>query len=211
MTALMTIFFSSFVIALSGAMMPGPLLTATISESSRRGITTGPLLILGHGILELALVIAIMTGLAPFFQSRGLFAFIAFTGSIILIWMAVNMFRSLPTLSLAVNSGSSGGKRLVMDGILLSISNPYWTLWWATIGLGYISQSYQYGLSGIAVFFIGHILADLVWYTGISAGIERGRHLLNDRLYRAVIATCAALLVVFAGYFLYTGLVKMMT
>lgn len=210
MTALMTIFFSSFVIALSGAMMPGPLLTATISESSRRGITTGPLLILGHSILELALIIALMAGLAPLFQSRGLFTFIAFTGSIILIWMAINMFRSLPTLSLAVTGGSSGGKRLVVDGILLSLSNPYWTLWWATIGLGYISQSYQYGLPGIAVFFSGHILADFVWYTGISAGIERGRHFLNDRLYRMVVAICAVLLIAFAGYFLCTGIVKMM-
>ncbi|MBN1636251.1 MAG: LysE family transporter, partial [Deltaproteobacteria bacterium] len=60
------IFGSSFVIALSGAMVPGPLLTVTISESARRGAMTGPLLIVGHGILELLLLIAIMMGLAPF-------------------------------------------------------------------------------------------------------------------------------------------------
>jgi threonine/homoserine/homoserine lactone efflux protein len=43
---------TSFVIALSGAMMPGPLLTVTISESPRRGMLAGPLLVLGHGILD---------------------------------------------------------------------------------------------------------------------------------------------------------------
>jgi hypothetical protein len=44
---LLTIFFSSFIIAFSGAMMPGPLLTATISESSKRGFLAGPMLIAG--------------------------------------------------------------------------------------------------------------------------------------------------------------------
>ena len=50
------IFFASFGLAFSGAMMPGPLLTVTISESPRKGFITGPLLILGHAVLEVALV-----------------------------------------------------------------------------------------------------------------------------------------------------------
>ena len=59
MLSIFTIFFTSFVIALSGALMPGPLLTVTISESARRGFVAGPLLIAGHGLLELALVVAL--------------------------------------------------------------------------------------------------------------------------------------------------------
>jgi threonine/homoserine/homoserine lactone efflux protein len=211
MTALLTIFVSSFVIALSGAMMPGPLLTATISESSTRGITAGPLLILGHGILELALVVAIVDGLAPFFQSTWLFTVIAFAGSAILSWMAVNMFRTLPNLSLSKSGMDSAGNHLIINGVLLSLSNPYWTLWWATIGLGYILQSQHYGLWGIVFFFFGHILADLAWYTSVSAGFAKGRHFLNNHVYRVVIGICAALLVVFAGYFFYVGLVKIVT
>ncbi|MEK6655195.1 MAG: LysE family transporter, partial [Thermodesulfobacteriota bacterium] len=65
---LSTIFFSSFLIALSGAMMPGPLLTAAIGEASRRGFIAGPLLVAGHGILELVLVAALLLGLAPYLQ-----------------------------------------------------------------------------------------------------------------------------------------------
>ena len=70
---LFTIFASSFVIALSGALMPGPLLTATISESSRRGFWAGPLMIAGHAILELALVVALSWGF-PVFSDAGGFA-----------------------------------------------------------------------------------------------------------------------------------------
>ena len=58
--SLALIFGSSFVIALSGALMPGPLLTATIAESSRRGFIAGPLLIGGHAILEMALIGALL-------------------------------------------------------------------------------------------------------------------------------------------------------
>ena len=96
LTALFTIFASSFVIALSGALMPGPLLTATISESSRHGFITGPLMIAGHALLELALVGAILLGLAPFFQRPEVFVATALGGTAILAWMAFGMFRSCP-------------------------------------------------------------------------------------------------------------------
>lgn len=211
MIALLTIFVTSFVIALSGAMMPGPLLTATITESSRRGTRAGPLLIVGHGILELALVVALLLGLAPFLMQEEVFAAIAIAGAAVLIWMAVGMFRKLSSLSLAWDEETAVGGHLIINGALLSIANPYWTIWWATIGLGYILHCMRFGLSGILFFFIGHILGDLAWYTAVSAAVARGRHFLSDRLYRGVIGTCAAFLVVFACYFAFAGLHKIIT
>ena len=56
MLSLLYIFGGSFLVALTGAMMPGPVLTVTISESSRRGAWAGPLLMIGHALLELALI-----------------------------------------------------------------------------------------------------------------------------------------------------------
>ncbi|MBN2401880.1 MAG: LysE family transporter [Spirochaetes bacterium] len=199
------IFISSFVVALSGALMPGPLLTATIVESSKRGFITGPLMIAGHAILELGLVIALLTGLAPFFQLPMVFIVTALAGAAIFLWMAFGMFRTLPSLRLLPEGNQEKRSHPVMSGILISISNPYWIIWWATIGLGYIIYSQKFGLPGIAFFFTGHILADLAWYSLISAAVAGGRHLLTDRLYRGLTAACAAFLVVFAGYFAYSG------
>ena len=191
--------------------MPGPLLTATITESSRRGTLAGPLLIVGHGILELALVVALLLGLAPFLKQEKVFATIAIAGAVILIWMAVGMFRSLPSLSLSWDEKTTDGGHLIVNGVLLSIANPYWTVWWATIGLGYILHCMRFGLLGILFFFSGHILGDLAWYAAVSAAVVRGRHLLSDRLYRGIIGTCAAFLVVFACYFVFAGLQKIIT
>lgn len=201
---LLTIFFSSFIIALSGAMMPGPLLTITISESPRRGFMTGPLLIAGHAVLEIVLIAALLLGLAPFFQMPAVFVVTAITGAVILLWMAVNMFRSLPSLTICW-SQAPRGNHPVLNGVLMSVANPYWIIWWATIGLGYILYSRQFGVWGITFFFAGHILADLSWYSFVSAAVTRGKHFLNDRLYRSLIGLCAVFLMVFACYFAYTG------
>jgi len=65
------------------------------------------------------------------------------------------------------------------------------------------------GLWGIAFFFTGHILADLSWYSLVSAAVAGGRNFLTDRLYRGLIAVCAVFLVVFAGYFVYAGFTKL--
>lgn len=208
-TILLTIFVSSFIIALSGAMMPGPLLTATISESSHRGFVVGPLLIIGHGILELGLVIALLLGLAPFLQQAAVFVAVAFSGSAILLWMAFGMFRSLPSLSLNWNGEQKRRSHPVVSGILMSVANPYWIVWWATIGLGYILYSWRFGLWGVAFFFAGHILADLTWYALVAAAVARGRHLLTDRLFRGLIAGCATFLIVFACFFAYAGFQKL--
>jgi len=206
--SLIAIFTSSFVIALSGALMPGPLLTVTVSESTHRGAIAGPLMILGHAILELSLVLALLSGLAPFLKRDEVFVVIALVGGCILFWMAVSMFKSLPTLSLDLSGEEQKPRNLILAGILMSIANPYWTIWWATIGLGYILHSVKFGIAGVIAFFIGHIFADLAWYAFISFSVAKGRTFFNDTIYRRLIGGCAIFLIIFAGYFFYSGIEK---
>jgi threonine/homoserine/homoserine lactone efflux protein len=204
---LVSIFSASFFIALSGAMMPGPLLTATISHSASRGMIAGPLLILGHGILELVLVISLISGLEPYVNNDIFFVIVGILGSFILVWMAYGMFCAIPQLQLNFQIDTTQRKNgMIIDGILLSLANPYWSIWWASIGLGYIFHAMRFGMNGIICFFVGHILADLTWYASVSIAVSKGRSLLNDRIYRQVIAGCATFLLGFAGYFLYAAL-----
>ena len=203
--AIATIFLSSFWIGLSGALMPGPLLTAVVGESSRRGAKAGPLMVAGHGLLELALVMALLLGLAPFFGMPSVRGLIAAAGAAILAWMSFSMFRSLPSLSLEreLRAGASPGGRggLVLRGALLSVANPYWSVWWATVGIGLMLRCRAEGWLGIAAFYAGHVLSDLVWYSAVSLAIGRGRKLLNDTAYRWLIGVCAAVLALFCVLF----------
>lgn len=210
MNSLTAVFFTSFMVALSGALMPGPLLTTTIGESTRHGVKAGPLLIAGHAILELALVALLFIGLAPLLTDVTVTAVIALIGGGILFWLAFGMFRSIPTLSLAAApSARSGHRRLIMSGILVSISNPYWSIWWATIGLSYILQSRQWGVIGVAVFFAGHILADLAWYTVVSVSIGKGRRFFTQGIYRIIVGGCAGFLVIFGSVFVFNGIKRL--
>jgi len=206
--ALITIFCTSFVLALSGALMPGPLMTVTVSESPRRGVVTGPLMIFGHGILELALVVALISGLAPLLVRDDVFILISLTGGAVLLWMAVSMLKSLPDLSLDNRSSGKKSRNLVVMGIVLSAANPYWLIWWASIGLGYIMHSLKFGMLGVTAFFSGHILADLAWYGLISFGMAKGQHLFSDRFYRRLIGGCALFLIIFSCWFFYNGVQK---
>lgn len=230
---LLMIFSTSFVVGFSGAMMPGPLMTVAIGESARRGFIAGPLLILGHAILELFLVLALAGGLSVYLTRAGVSHTIAVLGGAFLIYLGYGMARDARAGKVSLNMeqpaaesaglgnegtggmkaalksmAGGGGMRLhpVLAGILTSVSNPYWTLWWATIGLGYITLSLRSGYIGLTSFFTGHILADLVWYSLIAAAVAGGRKFLSDGVYRTILVACGVFLVGLGGYFLYYGL-----
>lgn len=195
--------FTSFVVALSGALVPGPLFTFTVAESAKRGAAAGPLIIIGHGMLELSLVVLIILGIVPFLASPSARTLISVAGGIALIYMGYRLIRDSRTGRLLI-SGEAGqsGIHCVLSGVVGSISNPYWSLWWLTIGMGYLVSSLKFGVIGVAVFFTGHILADLGWYSLISLGISKGKKIMGDKGYRFLLFLCGASLVVFGIWFL---------
>ena len=186
--------------------MPGPVLTVTISQSATRGWMVGPLVVLGHGILELSLVVAIVYGLGQVLTHGSVIGAIGISGGIVLLWMGGSMLRGARKVSL-VFEGEKGTASLhpVWAGILSSLSNPYWIVWWATIGLSYIGFSMKYGMMGISSFYTGHILSDLVWYAFVSSLVHFGKRWANDRAYQTLIAICGVLLLGFGVYFGYSG------
>jgi threonine/homoserine/homoserine lactone efflux protein len=202
---LLGIFWTSFVIALSGALMPGPVLTITISESAKRGIWAGPLIILGHAMLELCLVLFLLLGLGPYLKKDLVFVIIAFSGALILMWMARNMFRSIPSLTLALKANASSATHPVLAGLLMSLANPYWFIWWATIGVGYIVYATAFGTWGVVAFFSGHISADFAWYLGVSFAVSKGQWFIGDRAYKGIVGLCACTLMLFGFWFGYAG------
>ena len=194
---------SSFIVALSGALVPGPLFTITVGESVKRGFIAGPLIILGHGILELMLVLLLVTGVTPFLAGERTKIAVAVTGGVILLIMGLMMIKDAAGARLVMTAGrSERGLHPVIAGIVGSLSNPYWLIWWATAGLGYLVSSVKYGFAGVAAFFAGHITADLAWYCLLALAVSKGRRMIGDRGYSFMLYGCGFFLIGFGGWFI---------
>jgi threonine/homoserine/homoserine lactone efflux protein len=199
------IFGSAFLIGLSGAVMPGPLLTACVGYTLERGFWAGgPLLVLGHALLEGALVLLVLAGLGPLLARRKVGAAIGIVGGAVLLWMGWSMLAWASRGSAGLAEGASGGApplHPILAGVLISLANPYWSLWWATIGLKYIAVSRQAGRSGLAAFFCGHQLSDLGCYGFVAGALTWGREAMSAGVYRWLIGVCGGALLGFGLYF----------
>ena len=201
--SLLVLGFSSFIIALSGALVPGPLFSITVAESAKRGASAGPLIIIGHGILEISLITLIILGVTPFLTSPSAKTVICATGGLVLIYMGYRLIRDARGIRLFLTGGEARrGLHPVFTGIVGSVSNPYWIIWWVTIGLGYLVSSLKFGFLGVVAFFIGHITADLAWYSLISLAVSKGKKIMGDRGYRPLLYACGVFLVFFGIWFL---------
>jgi threonine/homoserine/homoserine lactone efflux protein len=203
--SLLLVFTNAFVVGLSGAIMPGPLLTVNISSALRRGFWAGPIVVLGHALAEVGILFAIYFGLTNLVKNPTIFWWIAVIGGAALIVMGVMMFIDLIRQKVRlefISQKQQSSRATIFLAILASISSPYWILWWLTVGALLISQSLQFGIFGLLVFYIGHILSDLVWYSLVSFLIASGKRYFNNLIYQSLIAVCALFLVALGIYFI---------
>ncbi|HHW55781.1 MAG: LysE family transporter [bacterium] len=204
----LTLFATAFMVAFSGAMMPGPLLTVAINQSLRRGIVVGPLISLGHGLMEILVVGALLVGLGQLLEHGLVAAAVALGGGLVLAWMGYGMIREgwQGEISLDLEQGKEqrDGKGAFAAGVVATVANPYWLLWWATIGANFVALARQGGALGLVSFFSGHILADFLWYTLVAFLVFTGKGLLTDKLYRGLIVVLGFFLVGLALYFIFS-------
>lgn len=205
----LAIFGSAFVVGLSGALMPGPLLTLDITEAARQGIQAGPILILGHAAVELLAVVLLVKGFSRIMRRWYVVGGIGLVGGAFLLWMGGAIFTTTWSSPLsAVGVDSSPGSpfwALAGSGAIVSVSNPYWLLWWATIGTGYVVMSLKQGMAGVGAFYTGHVLSDLVWYSLVAFIIAGGRNFLTDSVYQVVLLVCGVALVGLGAFFVFAG------
>jgi len=204
------IFLSALAVAFSGAMMPGPLLTYTIRQSLNSGPHSGFIIIAGHAVLEIILIALIFMGFDIILQSNSAQISIGIIGGLLLIYMGSDMiFSSLKNkIKIELDNNKSSASNMLLSGIVISAANPYFLLWWVIIGLGFLIQAYKsFGTAGVFVFYIGHILADFIWYGLISIIVGTTRKFIKENLYRIVIVVLGCLLIFFGGSFFYKAII----
>ena len=195
-----------FVVGISGAIMPGPLLVYTIQESLKKGKWVGALVILGHAIVEVFIFLLLALGLLSFFSAPEFTKAVSIIGGAALILMAFDSIKDLSSkVDIKLKNKSYG---LVMGGVIFTAFNPGFPIWWLTAGTRLLMEGYaQMGLTGMIIVLIGHWGADLGWFLFVSYTASKGsRFLFEKGWYKGVRIALAALLAVIGTYFLWTGI-----
>jgi threonine/homoserine/homoserine lactone efflux protein len=203
------IFTISFIVALTGALSPGPVLTFTIYKSFKsKNPFTGLLIVAGHALLELSLIMLLLLGASFFFQNLIFLTSIGIIGGICLITFGILTMRDVWKKQYEIkfnieeeNIKSFKGNSF-LGGIFYSITNPYWEFWWAITGLTLmlnLNVSFQNPI-GLLLFFLGHELGDFVWYIPISIFVWYGGKSLNAKVYKYVLIVCGGFMILFGTY-----------
>ena len=195
--------FAVIVIAVSasGVMAPGPLFAANVSYGLRGGTKSGIRMAIGHSIVEFPLVLLLGIGvfsLEIFPEFRTL---ISIFGAITLFIFAILQIKSILQKRKDIESKPKQGP--LITGIVLSALNPFFIIWWLTIGLKLISDAMLiWAFSGILIVFFLHIWMDFVWLGGVSFLTSKSSRILSNRSYKVLMIVLSLVLVYFGITFL---------
>lgn len=190
--SLVAIFVFSFIASIGAVVSPGPVMAAIVTEAPRQGWRVGPLVAIGHTLLELILVVLLGLSFSLGLASPQVRKIIALAGGFLLIFIGgsyiLGTWRGRIMLPKADQTAPARSLfSMVLLGIGTTISNPFWYTWWVTVAAGYLAQARQLSLLAVGMFYIGHISADFAWDTTLSVATSAGTRFLTDRLYQIII------------------------
>jgi len=196
--------FLGSVIALSasGVMMPGPVTAVTVTKGSQSR-WAGALVAVGHGIIEIPLIVLVYYGLAEYLEMSEVKIGVGLAGGLVLLWMAWGALRTRPT---AIEVKRDSPHSSIVAGLATTAASPYFFVWWATVGATLLAGATTFGKTGIIAFGAVHWSFDLVWLLLLSWVVFKSKRLWTPKVSSVVFGVCAALLAGFGVYFIYRAI-----
>ncbi len=189
-------------ISLSGVMMPGPVFAVTMAKGQRHAMAGG-LIGLGHALAEIPLVLIIYLGLGGLFATTAWKSSVGLLGGAALLAIGADMIRRRDDLSSGRADLPYGS---LAAGTMTTLANPYFYLWWGTVGAALVTRAAAWGMAGLAVFYVVHWLCDLGWSLVVSGMSFRSAGLWSGRAHRYLFAVCGVLLFAFGARFILAAL-----
>ncbi|MBN1862018.1 MAG: LysE family transporter [Dehalococcoidales bacterium] len=189
------------VISLSGVMMPGPMFAVTVARSYHSPLA-GLKMALGHAIVEVPLALLIYFGLARFFDREPVQVVLYLVGGSLLVWMGVSMFRKRGR---SIDESREMKYNSVVAGVVTSIANPFFILWWVAVGSMLVMKSLSFGVTGFILLITVHLACDFGWLFFVSTVVYRTRAMWREKFRVGMLIACSLLLIGFGGWFLSSG------
>jgi threonine/homoserine/homoserine lactone efflux protein len=206
-TSLVIFLSSAVMISLSGVLSPGPMTAAALQQGSRSAFT-GVYIALGHAVIEMPLIFLISLGVGNLLHMEGVRITIGITGGFYLLFIGLGLLRQKAD---GENNRNTPMSSPFFSGIFLSGGNPYFLLWWGTIGAGLVIGAARFGLPGLILFAILHWVCDLMWYSFLSFASFKGIKMFGAGLYKKVSVVCGLAMLFYGGAFIVNALKEIMS
>jgi threonine/homoserine/homoserine lactone efflux protein len=189
------------IISASGVMSPGPLFAANITYGLRQGTKAGIKIAIGHSFVELPLVILLGIGVLSLEIFPEFKTVISILGAITLFVFAFIQIKS--TLKKNEKSETKLKQGPIITGVLLSALNPFFIIWWLTIGLKLISDAMAiWAFVGILIVFVLHVWMDFVWLGTTAFLISKSKKIISNTNYKIIMLALSGILIYFGITFL---------
>ncbi|MEM4529107.1 MAG: LysE family transporter [Candidatus Methanomethylicaceae archaeon] len=183
------------IISASGVMSPGPLTFAAIASGSRNGWKAGLQIGLGHLMVELPIALAIATGIAIIASN-----WLSIFGGIFMIFFGFLTIKSSKNMEFKKSLSNP-----ILIGIGLSALNPYFILWWISIGASLVLMAIDLaGILGVLVMYFSHVWLDFIWLVILAIIGHQGRRL--GKFYPIFVTILGLILIIFGVSFIIRGL-----
>ena len=184
------------IISVSGVMSPGPLFTANIMHGLKEGTQSGLKIAAGHTVIELPLIILLAVGIISLETIPEFKTTIVLLGAIGLFGFAGLQIKN--ALTKKMQTGIQVKHGAFLTGILFSALNPFFIIWWFTIGFKLISDSIDlWSYWGIGILFGVHIWMDFVWLGFVAFSASKAGNILSNQNYRILMIALSSVLIYF--------------
>ncbi len=181
-------------------MAPGPITAATLAAGARSR-HAGVLIALGHAVVEMPLIGLLVLGVGRFLGSTAARTGIGLAGGTALVLMGVQLLSSIRRST--AGEAAPLQRRPLVIGIVLTAANPYFLVWWATVGLALATRAAEYGVLMLPLFAVVHWLCDLVWLEVLSLLGFKGSEAFGQGAAKMISGVCGLVLLGFGAKFLY--------
>jgi threonine/homoserine/homoserine lactone efflux protein len=196
------------IVTASGVLAPGPLFFAAVTHGTRSGAKGGLAFSSGHALVEFPLVLLLALGLLTVADQPAVKLITGVAGGLALLLFGALQIRD--TLTKKAGQTTLQGitsRSPLLIGLLFTGLNPYFIVWWLTVGGELIRRALTFAsLAGVVIMFLSHIWLDYVWLTAVAHLAKTGTHILGTRGYRAIMIAFGAALIYFGVSFLISAL-----
>jgi len=192
------------IVTASGALAPGPLFFATVSQGAKHGPKTGLVFSVAHTVVEFSLIMLFALGLLTIASEPIVKVVIGIAGGIVLILFGIFQIRnSFKSDLVEAKKPKSSYKHLFLLGLAFTGLNPYFILWWLTVGGQLIIIALEFAaLLGVVFMFLCHVWMDYVWLTGVAYFAKKGTNVIGLKWYKPLMIIFGVVLIYFGSTFI---------